>query len=138
MTRNQKHTLMLTAVLTLGMSAASGQDTMNANIPFAFQIPGIELPAGKYTVTPLPGGSIMQLRNIETPGNKGGMVVVRNTGDSREGTPRLVFNCYNRDCSLAKVSFGAGRGWECSNPPRVTDGQKERSATVYLNRSTVQ
>lgn len=130
----RKHTLMLAATLTLGMSAASGQDTMNANIPFAFQIPGTELPAGKYIVTPLSGGSIIQLRNTDTPRN-GALVVVRNTGDSREGAPRLVFNCYNRECSLAKLSFGGGRGWECANPAHVSEAQKERLATVYLQRS---
>lgn len=137
MTINQKRMLMSTSVLTLGAAVASGEDTMTANIPFAFQIAGLELPVGKYAVTPLTRGSVVELRNIETP-HSGGLVAVRNTGDSREGTPRLVFNCYGGHCGLAKVSFGGGRGWECSNPPHVNDAQKEHLATVYVHRSKIQ
>ncbi len=132
MTNHLSRTLMLTAAaMTLGAAAAYGQDAMVAKIPFSFRITGAELPAGKYTVAPVMGGRHMQFRNVET--GKSAMVLVRNRAQSKDGTPRLVFNCGGGNCSLASAFSGASTGWEFP-APRVKNLERE-VATVYARPS---
>ncbi|PYT15524.1 MAG: hypothetical protein DMG59_13520 [Acidobacteria bacterium] len=134
--KNLNPTLILTAVaVTLGVTAAYGQENMIANVPFSFRITGAELPAGKYTVAPLSSGSTIQFRNVET--GKGAFVLVQNSAKSANQNPRLIFRCGGSGCSLASLWFSADRGWEFSQP-RVKDIEKERLATIYGRRSKAQ
>ena len=89
-------TLILTAaVLILGASAYA-QEMVLAKIPFSFQIRGVELPAGKYTVAPQLDGAVLRFRNTET--GKTVLVMPRNATESKNAIPRIVFNCADGGC----------------------------------------
>lgn len=125
------------ALLTLVATAAYGQEyAMTAKIPFAFRAAGSDLPAGEYKVdraTEGAGSATMQLRNVDT----GKSVFIPSkvpVTESKKARPRLIFQCGGEEgCSLAKLWSGDGDGLEFATPA-LTDAQRERLETVYLNR----
>jgi hypothetical protein len=136
MKTNLKRTLMLTAaVLTLGAAAAYGQNTMTANVPFAFQTIGGLQAAGHYEVAPVSGfARTLSLRNLET--SKAILLGIGTGADRTEGgRPRLVFNCGSESaCVLTSVWLDDGRIYAYPRPHRKPS-ELERVAVIYLDRN---
>jgi len=118
-------------------AAAYGQDSLTANIPFAFQIRGSEMAAGNYSVSPMTqksGIPVMRVRNRAT--GEGKLILVQNSAtDVKGASPRLIFRCGDLSgCALAKVWTAGGYGWELPMP-RLNADERERLAVVFLHRS---
>ena len=96
--------LFAAAALSLG-TVAYGQNTLNADVPFAFRGPGGAVSAGHYTVQLENNGSgyLAQIRNRAT-GH--GVISITNRLDSKAGAaiaPRLVFKCTETSCQLSEI-----------------------------------
>jgi hypothetical protein len=97
--------LFAAAALSLG-TAAYGQDTMRANVPFAFAVRGIAgASAGHYTVRfeNIGAGPIAQIRDSVTGK---GVVSLAIRLDGKAGAaiaPHLVFLCAEAGCQLSEI-----------------------------------
>ena len=129
-----RRTLLLTAAgFALSAAAAYAQNTVKADIPFAFQTMGGQQTAGQYAIAPVNAAhSVFSLRNLET-----GHVSLLGFGtgmDPSGDRAQLVFRCAGESaCFLASVSMGDGRAWNYPAPHRKSSEQ-ERIAVVYLDR----
>jgi len=97
--------LFAAAALSLG-TAAYGQNTMRANVPFAFAVRGVAgASSGQYTVRleNNGAGSIAQIRDSVTGK---GVVSLATPLDSKVGAairPHLVFLCAEAGCQLSEI-----------------------------------
>ena len=134
MKTNLKATVMLTAaVLTLGATAAYGEEVMKANVPFAFRTAAGVQPAGEYSVGKLGyDHSVLTIRNLDTlNATIIGMGIP--DGTSNDGRARLVFRCGNEaGCALSAV-WVDGHGTKFKTP-HLKPSELERVAVIYLDR----
>jgi hypothetical protein len=91
--------------------AQSPSETVVANIPFAFQVGKIQLPAGEYEIYPAEdSGLSLVVRNMVT-----GRSIVSSTLARIEWRefekPELVFDKVDDTCYLAEVHSGAADGF---------------------------
>ena len=96
--------LFSAAALSLG-TAAYGQTTLKADVPFAFQMPGGATAAGQYTVQldSTASGKIVHINNRQT---RRSALSLANKLDSKAHeaiAPRLVFRCGQAGCQLSEV-----------------------------------
>jgi hypothetical protein len=96
--------LFAAATLSLG-TVAYAQNTLRANVPFAFQIPGGPTAAGSYQVHLENSGTgkTAQIVNVST----GHSVLAMTNRVSAKGNarvdPRLVFRCTDAGCQLSEI-----------------------------------
>jgi hypothetical protein len=124
--------ILLAGALGFGAAAGSAQ-TFRATVPFGFQLPNTQMPAGEYTVRQLsPGTPILVISNFQA--RKSAMVAATvPIGTPNHGDPRLVFRCAESKCALAEV-WGASSypGLRLSEPHH----DQERMSVVYFERKT--
>src|ERR1700693_45543 len=89
-------------------TAAYGQTTMKADVPFGFAIPGGGATAGNYVVdlNTNGGGKVVRLYNVDT--HKGVLAITTNLsgGPVQQTTPRLVFRCGAIGCAVSEIWTG--------------------------------
>jgi hypothetical protein len=96
--------LFAAAALSLG-TAAYGQNTLKADVPFAFRMPGGVASAGQYTIRldGVSNGQVVHINNWET-GHSAlsvGYSLYRNVNVPI--VPRLVFRCGETGCALSEI-----------------------------------
>ena len=121
---------LVRSVVLLAVSCVSGfaeEVRIRANIPFAFGVAGTTMPAGEYTITPLPGfGSVLLFRG-ESSGARA--LVMAQSMDTTEGLgSSLVFTMGTETAMLTKVK-GPGRTFEVNLAKHAPKGPL---ATVTL------
>ena len=78
--------------------------TMKATVPFPFMVGKTEVPAGTYTIDNISHAAIA-IKGTES----GGVVTIVGPGpESKDATPKLVFNKYGDKYFLSQVSRGSG------------------------------
>jgi hypothetical protein len=135
MKTNLKNTLMVAAgLLTLGATAAYGQETLKANVPFSFRTAAGVQPAGQYEVSTVKfNGTVATIRNLGTQNSTfAGFGIPE--GVSRDQHPRLVFRCGNESgCALTAVWLDGDHGLKYK-VPHLKPSELERISVVYLHR----
>jgi hypothetical protein len=125
--------LMLAAVTVLAAGSAWGQ--VKATVPFNFQVNGIQLGAGTYSISRL-GTANSPVLDLHKRGS--GSVLSQPTSlpaQPNDLRPRLVFRCAAGACSLAEMWDGEnGYRWAPSKIRGKEIGD-ERIAVIYLDKN---
>lgn len=124
--KNLTNKLMIAAAALLAAGVASGQ-SLQVNIPFAFQANGKSMPAGAYMLNLRgPAGTVSFQGNWKTSA-----VMTRPVShiESKDETPRLVFLCAHGACSLIQAWPGYQQLGLTFEAPKV-DRNEEASLTV--------
>jgi hypothetical protein len=101
----------LFAATTLFLGTAAYGQTLKADVPFAFRIPGGVAPAGSYEVKLDNAGRIFFLRNAETHRSMMSLGFSLNNNPVAPVAPRMVFRCGDAGCQLSEIwSSNAGYG----------------------------
>ena len=106
-------TLLCTLVLATAANAQLLHNAVQAEIPFAFSVPGIVVPPGTYRIeqpNTITGQRTLLMTNMKT--NRSVLLVQRFT-DTRapEAPTEMVFRCLEQKCELAEIWVGGGIGW---------------------------
>jgi hypothetical protein len=108
--------ITMTAMLALGFLAASqparAQERLVANVPFAFTVGKMILPAGEYQVQNWTDGSVMLL--IQATDRSASTFVASHAVESnkRHGQCKLIFHQYGGRYFLSQIWVGESRGRE--------------------------
>jgi hypothetical protein len=128
------------ATLALSVSAAYGQNTMSADVPFSFSVAGKTMPAGHYQVidrAAQSGSPILAVSNVKS--HESAVVVATNrlyAADVKGNTAsRLTFACRASGCYLKEV-WKQGNGGVAFRAPKLSPGERERMATIYFSSKT--
>jgi hypothetical protein len=118
------------AVLMITAGAASAQNLMKAEVPFAFHIAGKVMEPGTVRVGVLvrSGAGAIVVRNDAA--KRSYIVLPKSIGDAPKdwiagGSPKLGFDCSTGACYLAKVWSGSGAAYTMYGP-------KTKSGEVQL------
>jgi len=95
--------LLAAAAIAVGMApSVRAEDTIIANVPFAFTVGHIQMPAGEYVVTEEPEGS--GLLSINTAdGHHLAFTYTIAANEGTPGKPQLVFEKLSGQYFLARV-----------------------------------
>ncbi len=98
--------LFAATALFLG-TAAYGQ-TLKADVPFAFRIPGGVAAAGSYDVhfDSIGSGRVVRLHNAETHRSVMSIPFSLNGNPTAASAPRMVFRCGETGCQLSEIWTG--------------------------------
>jgi hypothetical protein len=112
-------TIALLGLLTLSAAQAQSEQPIHANVPFAFTVQKTTLAAGIYRLTYNQTAHILLIRGLDR--NPGAVFTqaVPSAGMDRAG--KLVFNCYDKYCYLARVwqaDQAGGRGLQLPQDER--------------------
>jgi len=126
--------MIFAAAVTTVTATAQG---MKANVPFDFKLSGKTLPAGKYSVAPMPGiGNpyVVRVLNAET---KEAAVAVSHVALDRNVSPSvnegvLIFKCHTGGCALAQVHTPGSVARAFMTPP-AKGGERERTVAVRIS-----
>jgi hypothetical protein len=99
-------TITVLTLLTLSAARAQSEQPIQAKVPFAFTVQNTTLAAGNYRLTYSPTAHILSIRSLDQ--NSGTAVIHAMQSAGADGPGKLVFNCYEGGCYLAKVWPGAG------------------------------
>jgi hypothetical protein len=101
--KNHMRSLVMSIGLSavLGCSAIVAQDRAVANVPFAFHVKDVNLPAGKYVVQAVNNTGVIQIADANTGHSIMTMTSGRDSG--KTDSPRLTFQRYGNDYFLSKV-----------------------------------
>ncbi len=129
----KKQSFLLAGLLVLSSMAATqvarAQETMVADIPFAFTAGNATLPAGEYRVQKLDGNSAVLL--IRCSDASAAAMVITNAAQAKElqSQSKLVFKRYDNRYFLSQVwTAGSIRGRQLSKSPQ----EKELAQTARL------
>ena len=102
--------ILLGSALLLVTNAASAQ-TLKANVPFDFRIPGGTLKAGEYTVSQTASAGTITYKVYSAEQKRGGLVVTsgQSAGMLKADQAKLVFACQGEECHLAEI-WAPGNG----------------------------
>jgi len=103
--------LFAAAAIAVGSaSAAYAQDRVDAKVPFAFIVNGVQLPAGSYEVREMSEGSGV-LTIESTDGRKvASVMTIPSSSSNEEGDPKLLFDKIDNQYVLAGIEYGDGDG----------------------------
>jgi hypothetical protein len=93
-----------------GASAAHAQDRVDAKVPFAFVVNGVQLPAGTYEVRDMSEGS--DVLTIESTDRQHivSMMTIPASSPNLEGESKLLFNKINNQYVLVEIDYLDGEG----------------------------
>lgn len=119
MKRFTMYTMFAAAALTATAASVNAQ-TLNAEIPFAFQAGSTGMSAGSYDVAVLnsSGGQLLRVTNRDTHKSA---ILIHYAGDPlkawrAEGKPKLGFECVENHCALRQVWVGYGPSMKLPSP----------------------
>jgi hypothetical protein len=93
-----KRTVLTIATALIGFASSAVAETLEANIPFTFQIGSVTLPAGTYQVIRNPSSPVFTLRNIAARTSAVEMMPIAGLSAS---SPKLTFT---RDGSAYRLT----------------------------------
>jgi hypothetical protein len=113
-------TLTVMGLLTLSAAQAQSSQTLQAHVPFAFQMQHKDFAAGNYWLTYSMNNHILYLRNMDQS-SRAGFFLVSPTSDSRNASrhAKLVFTCYSNTCNLAEIWQGGDHNRAGLEVPRT-------------------
>jgi hypothetical protein len=96
--------LFAAAALSLG-TVAYGQNTLSADVPFAFRMAGGPTAAGHYTVylDSTASGKIVRINNQQAHRSALSLANRLDSYSNKAIAPRLVFRCAKAGCQLSEV-----------------------------------
>ncbi len=100
-----------TAVAMLGFAGLFCGATMRAeelnsevaNIPFAFQVGSVALPAGTYAAVKINSSGVIRMQNKAT--GRSVMAAAFVPTDGKAGESKLAFRCYDHRCFLSEIWY---------------------------------
>ena len=102
--------LFAAAAIAVGSASAAyaQEDRVDAKVPFAFSVNGVQLPAGSYEVRDLSEGSgVLTIESAD--GQKSASIMtIPSTSFNEEGDPKLLFNKVNNQYVLIGIDYGNG------------------------------
>lgn len=103
-------TLGFVIMLTAATTSAQSSILLKVNIPFEFSVEGEQLPAGVYTVTKGPGGSLL-IRSVDCHSFKIFRAIHREARRLEDSS--LIFNKYGNEYFLSTILVhGTDNGYE--------------------------
>jgi hypothetical protein len=127
MKRNVIGILSLVVMSLMLNAAAQAQSATKANVPFAFSVGSVRLPAGTYAISAA-GVSAIQIRNDQ--GSASALSLVRGEYQSNSGA-KLVFHHVAGQYFLAEIWRGAG-----TNGMVITPSKQEKSLEKEMRLAT--
>lgn len=125
------------ALLLMNGAVALAQSEMKFEVPFAFETPHAQMPAGKYFVTELNGlraAPFYRVQHAET--GKAVVLVapitVTRKNSARELKPQVAFHCAAEQCALAEI-YGVGTTYGHAIPVKL----KKTATTASLQTVTI-
>lgn len=116
-------TMIVLNLLALSAVEAQSVQPLQAKVPFTFTVQNMTLAAGNYRLTYSPTAHILSIRGLDQ--NSGGAFIHAMQSADADGPGKIVFNCYEGSCYLAKVWPGAGgRGLQ------VPQGERQRKLSL--------
>jgi hypothetical protein len=111
---------MFSGLLMLSPAYAQSEQPIHAKVPFAFKALNTTLAAGSYRLTYNASAHTLLIRGLD-PNSKGAFAIATPTiGPEAPGeSGKLVFDCYEKACYLARVwqgRIGSGRGLKVPHP----------------------
>ena len=122
MNRSINYLTAAAAVLIATAGIASAQNTMNANVPFAFHVGSHVMEPGTIRVRAMngnTGNSVIVVNNVEA--KRTYLVVPQSVGEAPNkwkaaGLAKLAFDCSSGACILARAWNGEGYAYEFHRP----------------------
>lgn len=109
--------LILAAITACGLAAQVNESKISAAVPFAFEVKGVKMPAGRYELVRTARNSFLMVTNAAT-GQKVA-VMAGATSDGKAQRSSLEFKRYNGVYFLSAVEFGdAQRKFAVTSSPR--------------------
>jgi curli biogenesis system outer membrane secretion channel CsgG len=110
----KKQILTVAAALVftaLAPAQSHAQQSLQVNIPFAFQAGSTSMSAGEYRVRRSFAGN-ESAQQIQRTDSSASVIVLTNNVDSRvnDYNEKLIFHCYGRECFLYEIWYGNGHG----------------------------
>src|ERR1700730_13873909 len=100
--------LAAAAIAVGSASAAQAQDRVDAKVPFAFLVNGVQLPAGTYEVKDLSDGSRLLIIESTDRQNVVSMMTIPSSSSNEEGEPKFLFDKINSQNVLVGIDYGNG------------------------------
>ncbi len=117
----KKLLVMTVAVLGLSSAFAQQRDTFKADVPFAFRMANVVLPAGEYTISQNTLTGVVYLLNPQGKASAGAITHAIAPNVSGKAS-KLVFHKYGDNYFLAEVwASNVYTGWQL----RKTDAERE-------------
>ena len=110
------------AVLMITAGVASAQNTLKAEVPFAFHVGGNVMEPGTIRVQVMGGNTGIHALIVNNyDARRSYIVLPKSVGDAPKswvasGVAKLGFDCSSGACILAKAWNGAGSAYEFYNP----------------------
>lgn len=121
---------LINTILMAGLSAILGSPTISAqeqtviaDIPFAFEANHATLHAGKYFVHRDTVNGIVRISKF---GGEGAFLSSLAAVETKSTDPRLTFNCYGEDCVLSTVWMPNGIGYSVNK----SANERHRNLTI--------
>jgi hypothetical protein len=113
-------TITLYGLLMLPAAYAQSEQPIQAKVPFAFRAPNATLAAGSYQRTYSTSAHTLMIRGLDENSQAAFATAAPITGSAPRGeSGKLVFDCYEKTCYLARVwqgRIGSGRGLKMIRP----------------------
>jgi hypothetical protein len=113
-------TITLYGLLMLPAAYAQSEQPIQANVPFAFRASKATLAAGSYQLTYNTSAHTLMIRGLDENSQAAFATAAPITGSAPRGeSGKLVFDCYEKTCYLARVwqgRIGSGRGLKMIRP----------------------
>ena len=131
---------MRSFVMSIGLSAALGSSAIVAqesskavaNVPFAFHVKDVNLPAGNYAVKVVNSPGVIQIADART--GKAFVFMTQGRNANTNEAPRLTFHRYGNDYFLSSVWMPGQYGYSLRQSAREKELAKQPSlmATTSL------
>jgi hypothetical protein len=113
-------TITVHGLLMLPAAYAQSEQPIQANVPFAFRASKATLAAGSYQLTYNTSAHTLMIRGLDENSQAAFATAAPITGSAPRGeSGKLVFDCYEKTCYLARVwqgRIGSGRGLKMIRP----------------------
>jgi hypothetical protein len=113
-------TMTVYGLLTVCAAYAQSGQPIQAKIPFAFRAQNATLAAGTYQLTYSTSAHRLMIRGVDQNSDGAFAIAVpRTDSGARSESGKLVFDCYEKTCYLARVwqgRIGSGLGLELPHP----------------------
>lgn len=110
-------TMTLLGLAGIASANAQSAQPIQAKVPFAFTVQSTTLPAGNYQLT-YNNAHVLSIRGLD-PDSRAAFATGIPATASPNAPARLVFDCYDKTCYLARVwqgGIGGGQGLEVPEP----------------------
>jgi hypothetical protein len=113
-------TMTVYGLLAVSAAYAQSEQPIQAKVPFAFRALDTTLAAGTYQLTYSTSAHTLMIQSLDLNSKGVFAIAVPTIGPEAPGeSGKLVFDCYEKTCYLARVwqgRIGSGRGLKVPHP----------------------